>query len=155
MKAIFLWINRGKVVCFLLLVPIVLIACDNSLHVVLKNLTQDNISIGSQGHHIKLGYAAVVAILNEENPTESFEICRSYGCLAKMTITATSFPEEDFYVERAGITLYERQQHSFTTLHMGPISVTLDHYPDPLFPPVDSEGVSEFEITEPDIIFDE
>ena len=155
MKAIIFWINRGKVACYLLLVPIVLIACDNSLHVVLTNLTEDNISINWQGHHVTKGHRAVVAILTEEGQSESFDICRSYGCLATVTITANSIPEEVFPYEPAAITLYEKTPRSFTFNQLGPISVALDHYPDPLVSPGNSGDVSEFEMAEKDIIFDE
>ncbi len=155
MKIITLWINRSKAAYLLLLVPLMLMACDNSLHVVLTNLTEDNISINWQGHHVTKGSGAVVAILTEEGQSESFDICRSYGCLATVTITANSIPEEVFPYEPAAITLYEKTPRSFTFNQLGPISVTLDHYPDPLFPPGNSGDVSEFEMTETDIIFDE
>jgi hypothetical protein len=154
MKKIAFWINRSKAAYFLLLVPLMLMACDNSLHVVLTNLTKDNISINWQGHHIKNGDAAAVAILTKESPTDSFEICRSYGCLATMTITATEIPEEVNPFEPAGITLYEKTQNLFTFNKLGPITVTLENH-EPTFPVSSAEDASDFEMTESDVFFDE
>ena len=143
-----------KAAYLLLLVPLVLMACDNSTHVVLKNMTKDNISINWQGLHVKKGYQTVVAILTKENPTDSLEICRSYGCLATITITATDIPKEVNLFETAGITLYERSQNEFEFERVGPINVILNNH-DPTFPVGSSEDASDSEMTETEFLFDE
>ena len=154
MKKIAFWINRSKAAYLLLLVPLMLMACDNSLHVVLINRTEDNISINWQGHHIKKGDTAAVAILTKENPTDSFEICRSYGCLATVTITATEISEEVNPLEPAAITLRERTQNYFEFQTVGPITVNLKNH-DPTFPVSSAGDASDLEMPESDVFFDE
>jgi len=146
--------NRSKAAYLLLLVSTLLMACDNSTHVMLKNSTSDNISINWQGVHIQKGNRAAVAILTEEKSTESFEICRSYGCLATMTIIATEIEEEVNFFELAEITLSEWSKNEFSFNKVGPINVILNNH-EATFPLSSLEDASGFEMAESEYIFDE
>ena len=63
------------------------------IHVSVENKTLDNFRINEGGVHVKPGEKKFVFTLDQDFPTDGFDICRKYGCLARVTVTATKFPE--------------------------------------------------------------
>ena len=73
--------------------------------VYVNNQTTDNFTINEGGPHVMQGTRKFLTVLSKNNPKESFNLCRSYGCLAKVTLSYTEIEEEEFeYIDTIFIT---------------------------------------------------
>jgi hypothetical protein len=80
---------------FLVLLSVSISGCEGQVLVYVQNNTTDNFRINETGKHITRGSMAFQCALSEDAPATDFELCRSYGCPAKVSIVALKFPERD------------------------------------------------------------
>jgi len=86
---------KGKLLTILVLSSILFCWGCGDVQVYVQNTTLDNFRINEGGTHVKPGEKKFLFSLDKDFPTDGFDICRSYGCLARVTVTATKFPGTD------------------------------------------------------------
>ena len=114
---------KSKLLAIIILLSILLFGCGD-VHVSVRNTTLDNFRINEGGTHLKPGQTRYVFLLNEDFPTDGFDICRSYGCLARVTVTATEFPKGR---ESDTITITESPRDTFNGWGGDYTTVTIKH----------------------------
>jgi hypothetical protein len=108
---------KGKFFTIFLVSAISLIGCSEKIWVKADNNTMDNFKINENGPHISQGESIIVMTLDPNVPSGSFNLCRNYGCLAKVTVTATEFPQTtEPYGHETSVSITENPRDTF---HVG------------------------------------
>ena len=120
---------KGKLLSIFTLSLIVFSWGCTDIHVSVENKTLDNFRINEGGIHVKPGEEKFVFTLDENFPTDAFDICRKYGCLARVTVTATRFPEEGANsIANETVTITEDPRDTFHGEGGTFTAVSIEHY---------------------------
>lgn len=85
-----------KVPLILGMAALVLLGCRPDIEVWLSNQTQDNFRVNENGDHLLQGKQEFYTVLDEKRmPSTSFLLCRSYGCLVRVSIRGEEWPNRD------------------------------------------------------------
>lgn len=122
---------KGKLLAILVLSSILFCWGCSDVHVFVQNTTLDNFRINEGGVHVKPGEKKFVFTLNGDFFTDGFDICRSYGCLARVTVTLTKSPElEDSWGKREydTVTITENPRDTFQASGGTWTTASVEHY---------------------------
>ena len=121
---------KGKLLAILVLSSILFCWGCSDVHVFVQNTTLDNFRINEGGVHVKPNERKFLFTLNSDFSTDGFDICRSYGCLARVTVTLTDFPKPGIWGGRENetVTITENPRDTFEASGGEWSSVSVEHY---------------------------
>ena len=120
---------KRKLLAILVLSSILFCWGCTDIHVSVENKTLDNFRINEGGVHVKPGEKKFVFTLDLDFPTDGFDICRKYGCLARVTVTATKFPEEGANsIANETVTITEEPRDNFQASGGTFTTASVEHY---------------------------